>query len=453
MKIIKYTFLLFAGLIFASCADKLDIKPLNTVGSSQALSSSGDVEALLVGSYTALGDGDVYGGNILRDADLLGDDGEIAWDGTFVAPGEIWDKNMLKTNDQAQETWIGAYTTINNVNIVLANLGKVTADKKDRVEGEAKFLRGVMYFELARIYGKTWMDGNPAQNLAVPILLAPSDATNIAAKVKRNTVSEVYAQVIADLQAAETLLPTRNGIFANSYSASAILSRVYLMQNKFPEAVTASNRVISSGLFSLTPVFADAFGRTSTASTSRTSIGFATTEDVFAVQVTSQAGVNNLNTFFDPTGRGDIPVEDFHLSLYEIGDARRAFFQTSGGVRYTRKYTNRFANISIVRLAELYLTRAEANLRAGTTTGAAPLADVNRIRTRVGLSNLTTVTTADVLKERKLELAFEGHLIHDIKRTQGTVGALPFSSPKLVFPIPQRETILNSELVQNEGYQ
>ncbi len=58
---------------------------------------------------------------------------------------------------------------------------------------------------------------------------------------------------------------------------------------------------------------------------------------------------------------------------------------------------------------------------------------------------------ADVLKEHKMELAFEGPLIHDIKRTHGTVGALPFSSPKSVFPIPQRETILNSELVQNEG--
>lgn len=451
MKINKYTFLLVA-LVLWNCADRLDIKPLNTVSSTQALSTSGDVEALLVGAFTAIGDGDVYGGNILRDADLIGDNGEIAWDGTFVAPGEIWDKNMLKTNDQAQETWIAAYTAINNVNTVLANLDKVTADKKSRVEGEAKFIRGAMYFELARTYGKTWVDGNPAQNLAVPLILVPSDASNISAKVKRNTVTEVYTQVISDLQSAETLLPTKNGIFATTYSASAILSRVYLMQNKYSEAVSAANKVIGSGLFSLTPVFADAFARTSTASTSRTSNGFATTEDIFAVQVTSQAGVNSLNTFFDPTGRGDIPIEDFHLSLYETGDARRAFFQTSGGVRYTRKFTNRFANISIVRLAELYLTRAEGNLRAGTSIGATPLSDINRIRTRVGLGNLTTVVLADVLKERKLELAFEGHLIHDLKRTQGSIGALSFSSPKLIFPIPQRETILNSELVQNESY-
>lgn len=440
------------ALVLFGCGDKLEIKPLNSVGSDQAVSSSGDVEALIVGAFTAMGGGDVYGGNMLRDADLLGDNGEIAWDGTFVAPGEIWDKNMLITNDQASETWLDTYATINRVNTVLANLDRVTADKKNRVEGEAKFIRGTLYFELARIYGRTWTDGNPAQNLAVPLILTPADPATLKVNVKRNTVAEVYAQVIADLQSAETLLPTRNGIFATTFSASAILSRVYLMQNRFPEAVTASNRVIASGQFALTPVFADAFGRTSTASTSRTTNGNATTEDVFAIQVTSQAGTNNLWNFYDPTGRGDIPVEDRHLTSYETGDARRVFFQVSGGVRYTRKFTNRFANVTIVRLAEMYLTRAEANLRAASVTGATPLADVNRIRARVGLAPLGSVTIADVLRERKAELAFEGHLIHDLKRTQRSVGTLLFSSPKLVFPIPQRETILNPELVQNEGY-
>lgn len=440
------------ALALFGCGDKLEIKPLNSVGSNQAVSSSGDVEALIVGAFTAMGGGDVYGGNMQRDADLLGDNGEVLWDGTFVAPGEIWDKNMLITNDQASETWLDTYATINRVNTVLANLDKVTADKKNRVEGEARFIRGTLYFELARIFGRTWTDGDPNQNLAVPLILTPADPSSLGVKVKRNTVAEVYAQAIADLQSAEALLPNRNGIFVTNFSASAILSRIYLMQNRFPEAVTASNRVIASGQFTLTATFAEAFNRTSTASISRTTNGYATPEDVFAIQVTSQAGTNNLWNFYDPTGRGDIPVEDVHLATYEVGDARRSFFQVSGGVRFTRKFSDRFANLSVVRLAEMFLTRAEANLRAGTVIGATPLADVNRIRARVGLPNRASVTVADVLRERKAELSFEGHLIHDLKRTQRSVGSLPFNSPKLVFPIPQRETILNSELVQNQGY-
>jgi len=452
MKISKYTFVV-AALVLWNCDSQLDIKPLNSVGVSQAVSTSGDVEALMVGAFTGLGDNDVYGGNMLRDADLIADDGEISWDGTFVAPGEIWDKNMLITNDQARETWLESYEAINRCNTVLANLDKVTADKKDRVEGEAKFIRGTIYFELARTYGRTWVDGDPTQNLAVPLILTPADASSVSEKVSRNTVAEVYAQAIADLTSAETLLPTRNGIFATTYSASAILSRIYLMQEKYPEAVTAANKVISSGRFALTGTYSEAFNETSTGVTSRSSNGFATSEDVFAVQVTNQAGINELNTFYDPsTGRGDIPIENAHIALYEAGDERADFFLISGGIRYTRKYENPFANVSIVRLAEMYLTRAEGNLRAGTVVGATPLSDVNRIRNRAGLANLGAVTTANILKERRLELAFEGHLIHDLKRTKSSVGSLPFSAPNLIFPIPQRETILNDQLVQNEGY-
>jgi starch-binding outer membrane protein, SusD/RagB family len=448
MKKTKYILLLILALVWG-CDDKLDIKPLNNISSAQALSTSGDVEALIVGAYSFLGDGDVYGGNILRDAELLGDDGEILWDGTFVAPGEIWAKTILITNDQVQTTWLDVYRAINICNTVLANINLVTADKKNRVEGEAKFIRGTLYFEMARFYGKTWVDGTPTQNLAVPLILDASNGTNATAKVTRATVGAVYAQVISDLQSAETLLPARNGFFATTYSASAILSRVYLMQNNFPAAATAANRVIASGEFSLTSTFADAFTRTSSASTSRSSNTNATTEDVFAMQVTSQAGVNNMWTFFDPAGRSDIPIEAAHFALYEPGDERADFFDGD----FTLKFSNTFGNVPIVRLAEMYLTRAEANFRAGTSVGASPLSDINRIRNRAALPSVGSVTLGGILAERRTELAFEGHLIHDLKRTQRPIGVLPFNSPKLVYPIPQRERILNAELVQNEGYQ
>lgn len=448
MKSFKILFL--AVIILAGCNSQLDIEPFNQVSSSQALRTSGDVEALLVGAYTAAGDGDVLGGNMQRDAELLGDDGEIFWDGTFVAPGEIWAKDMLINNDQARETWLDTYETINTANTVLANIALVTADKKNRVEGEAKFLRGLLYFELARIYGRTWLDGNPTQNLAVPLALS----VNSTEKLARSTVAQVYGQAITDLTEAKTLLPARNGLFATRQAASAVLSRIYLMQGDYANALAESNTVIGSDEHSLTAAFADAFGRTSTQSTSRTSNGNATTEDVFAIQVTSQAGVNNLHTFFDPASRGDIPVEDAHLTIYTSGDVRRSFFVTSGGVRYTRKFNNRFGNVSVVRLAEMYLTRAEANFRLSSSVGATPEADINRIRNRAGLANITpgSLTLDEILNERRRELAFEGHLIHDLKRTLRPVGSLSYNDPKLVFPIPQRETIINPGLTQNPGY-
>ncbi len=84
--------------------------------------------------------------------------------------------------------------------------------------------------------------------------------------------------------------------------------------------------------------------------------------------------------------------------------------------------------------------------------GDTPLNDINLIRERVNLDPLVTLTLDDILLERYLELAFEGHLIHDLKRTQSNVGDLPFDAPELIFPIPLRERDINPDLVQNEGY-
>jgi hypothetical protein len=113
---------------------------------------------------------------------------------------------------------------------------------------------------------------------------------------------------------------------------------------------------------------------------------------------------------------------------------------------------DRFGDVPVIRLSEMHLTRAEANVRAGTAVGASALTDVNAIRTRAGLAPLNTVSLADVLKERRLELAFEGQFLQDAKRLQISVGTLAWNSPKLIMPIPQREMDVNKKLVQNEGY-
>ena len=441
---------LTGGLLLGGCAKQLDVQPVNTIDAGAAVATSGDVAALLVGAYDALGDADVYGGNVLRDADLLGDNGEIFFDGTFVAPDQIFRKSLLVNNDQAEVTWLDSYRAINIANNVLANLGVVTEADRNRVEGEAKFIRGTLYFELVRKYAKAWTDGTPSANAGVPLVLEPTVEITEQSKVSRNMVSEVYAQVLKDLTEAEAKLPETNGFFATRYAAAAMLSRVYLMQQKYPEAANAATRVIDSKKYSLVA--------TEEVFDLRVNVnGVNTAEDIFAIQVTSQDGTNSTNTFYaasDYGGRGDILIEDAHLALYEKGDKRADLFYEDNGSVFTSKWINQYGNVKILRLAEMYLTRAEANFRNNSTIGAAPAADVNLIRARAGLAAIpaASLTVAAILKERHLELAFEGHLIHDIKRTKGTVGVLPFDSPKLVYPIPRREIDANASLAQNPGY-
>ncbi len=438
------------GLLLIGCGDRLEIEPDNTIGASQALETFDDVQALLVGAYDILGDGDLYGGNLLRDSELLGGDSELFWDGTFVAPGEIYNKRILVNNGQAEATWFEAYEAINITNNVLANLDVVDEDEQERVEGEARFIRGTLYFELVRLYGRAWNDGDPAANLGVPLVLEPTIVIDDESFVTRSTVAQVYEQVLTDLQTAADLLPAANGFFATTYAAQGMLSRVYLMQGRYPEAAAAANSVISSEAYALNANYADAFANESAN----------TAEDVFAMQVSSQDGINEMNTFFAPPanqGRGDIYMLETHLALYEAGDARRAFFYFDEDQEqtYTGKWTDQFGNVNVIRLAEMHLTRAEANFRSGTAVGAAPLADVNAIRARAGLTPLADVTLDIILRERRLELAFEGHRIHDLKRTGRPTAAFPFDSPNLVYPIPQREVDANPELVeqQNPGYE
>lgn len=446
----KLLYLLIAFLFLAgtSCQKHLDINPTQSIDEQNALNSSSGVLTALNGAYANLGNVSLYGGDLFLYSDLLGDAGEIRWNGTFQGLTQIYNKSIPKNNGFVASTWLQGYRVINDVNNVLSALSVVDASLKDRVEGETKFIRGSVYFDLVRLYAKAYNDGNPTTNLGVPIVLTPTRGITEENKVSRNKVSEVYDQVIKDLTEAEAKLPVTNGFYATKYSAAAMLARVYLQKGDYSSAAAAANRVITSGKYTLAATFAGAFPASSSAQVPNT------TEDVFAIQVTTTQGSNDFYTFYSPSSRGDIDIKPAHLALYETGDARKSFFTTSGGSVYTLKHNSRYANIRVIRLAEMYLIRAESNFRLGTAVGDTPLNDVNKIRNRSGLPSLTAVQLDlnAILKERKLELAFEGQTLHDIKRLQGSVGVLPWNSPKLIFPIPERETIANPNLVQNEGY-
>jgi hypothetical protein len=245
------------------------------------------------------------------------------------------------------------------------------------------------------------------------------------------------------------LLPNTNGSYATKPAASAVLSRVYLQMERFTDARDAADRAISVATAngkSMTSTYAAAFNNSTNA-----------TEYLFAMQVSAQDGANAMHEFWsipEYGGRdGDVSIQAKHLALYSPTDARRALFYTGAGATRSGKWQQQFKVLPLIRLAELYLTRAEANFRAGTVIGATPVADVNRIRARVGLLPLVTVTLNDILNERKLELAHEGHAVADLKRLRRSADGFAYNANKMVFPIPQREIDASNGVVkQNDGY-
>lgn len=439
---------LFSMLII-SCGKKLDLLPQQSVAEEVALSSDANVKKVLNGAYDAVSSFDLYGADLLLFSELLGANGEIRWEGTYNQPREIWQKAILKTNSYVRDTWTNGYRAINICNNVLSAISVVNTADQNRVKGEALFLRGAMYFELVKLFAKPYSAGNVTSNKGLPIVLAPTRGIDQSSYVPRSTVEQTYTQVIADLTEAENLLPANNGVYASKFVAAGMLSRVYLQMANYPSARDAADRSISQATAagkSLTSTYADAFNNSSNPS-----------EYLFAMQVSAQDGDNSMQLFWSiPAygGRdGDVAVLAPHLALYTPSDARLALFYTGAGEVRSGKWKLQYKNVPIMRLAEMYLNRAEANFRAGTTVGATPVQDVNRTRVRAGLSTLGAVTLVDILAERKLELAHEGHAIHDMKRLKLSSDGFPYDANKLVLPIPQREVDASKGvIVQNDGY-
>ncbi len=442
------------GLTFGGCGDQLDLTPQQSIDQDLALSSDANVKRVLIGAYSQIRSVTLYGGRIQLYAEMLGANREVRWEGTFNQPREMYNKNIFVNNSYVEGTWANAYSAINVANNILVSLDVVNPEDRDRVEGEALFIRGSMYFELIKLYALPYSAGNTQANLGVPLVLTPTRQVDDASFVSRNTVSEVYQQILADLERAETLLPAANGFLARNYVVSAQLSRVFLQMQRYADARDAADRAISTASANgkiLVPNFMDAFNTDGDSA-----------EDLFSIQVNTQDPANDMFLFYSlpefGARGGDVSVQPPHLSYYEAGDARLGQFFVSAGEQRTAKWRDQFKNVKVLRLAEMYLTRAEANLREGTAIGAAPLADLNRIRSRVGLPPLATATLEAVLLERKLELAHEGQFLHDVKRTGGVIldnssnSSFSFDDSKLVFPIPQREMDSNPNLVQNAGY-
>lgn len=446
---------LLTGATLMGCSDLLELEPQASISDDVALSTPGNVQTALVGAYALLGGSDTYGGSYIYLSEIYSaPSDEIYFNGTFIDPFDINGKNIQVTNAFVTRVWTSSYNVINRANNVLGALDVFGSDTgtRNRVEAEAKFVRGIAYYNLVQAFGKAFNDGNPATNPGVPIVLTPTRVVDESLEVPRNSVAEVYAQAITDLAAAKAGLPGSNGFYATTYAASALLARIHLAKGDFPAAAAEANRVITTGGYALFANIASNFSRSANGS-----------ETIFAMQVTQTAGANDNAVFHAPTpfGRADIRVLDSHLANYEVGDARANLFTATSRGRMTSKYTSttgdsRRFNINVVRLAEMYLTRAEANFRANATLGATPLDDVNRIRARVGLAALGTVTLADILKERRNELIFEGVLRMDMRRNQVnssiTGAALPWNDNKLTFPVPDRECKVNAALTQNPGY-
>ncbi len=436
-------------LLTSACNDSLNIEPQQAISTNVALSDTLGVKTALIGTYDLLSNLPTFSGDVILNSELFADTENLFWTSFSLELNQILDKSIFTNNLPVQNLWIHSYQTINQANTILVAVEVLDEADQQMVEAELRFLRGLVYFDLVNFFAQPWTFGDPETNLGVPIISTPAEETLKNPEVPRNTVAKVYQFLIDDLLFAVANLPKQNGEFANTYAASALLSRVYLMQEKFDLAAAEADRVITSGQYELLTDLEKVFNQSSNSE-----------EDIFAIQITPQDGVNRVSHYYSGRlegGGGFIGITNTHMTKYETGDLRAKlfYFDQQSGTRRTGKWrfnSTNDGNVTTLRLAEMYLTRAEGRFRTGDEMGA--LQDINTIRNRAGLPglSLSDMDLETILNERFLELVFEGHQFRDTKRNRKSFGDIAFDDPRMVYPIPQREMNVNGALVQNEGY-
>lgn len=457
----RFLALVMSVLLVSSCSESfLDLTPYDALDSESALLTDNDLYVALIGAYAGLYNENLYGRAIPIIAEIQADNVLIS----TVNSGRhttIYQNTFVVNSADYEDLWQNAYEVINRVNNVInAELETVTDQTAvDQYKGEAYAIRALLYFDLVRIYAAPYSE-NP-EGLGVPIVTV-SDVEQLPA---RASIEEVYAQIIADLTQAESLLTTTTNTGQFSlYAAKALRARVYLTQENYQEAFDEAVDVInSSGVSLVTGANYAAYWQTSAAQ----ALGTETLFEVISTQV-NNAGFEELAYFYSQVGYGDALAQASLYNLYNDSDVRKALI--TPGVRaggenpayIAEKYwdlTN-YGGKRILRISELYLTAAEAAYNLGNESDA--ITWLQSLVAERDAENPVVETGAALLEriitERRKELAFEGDRIHTLNRLQrdvvdrGTAVDILYADFRRVAPIPQRETDINANLEQNPGY-
>ncbi len=490
MKILKYSVVCLILLSFASCEKFLDKAPLDSINTANFYQTKEDAIAAINGAYQPLQwpklynmriwTTDIWAGNSIVGAGGSDDGIETQDIANFVTSTD---------NQAALDIWRGPAPGILRCNLVLENVPGMDIDQelKNRILGEAYFLRANYNFIMVRLFGD------------VPLItkgLTPDD--NL--RPFRTASAVIYDTIVSDLKNAISLLPQRESYSGNDIgraskgSAVGMLAKVYLTLGKYEETVALCKQVTTLG-YTLNTNYADNFDplkKNSQESLFEVQYYGKTTYDFWS----NENQASWLSTFTGPrnsdfvaAGYGwDQPTQEF-MDQYEPGDKRKDITvlyegcPPYDGKEYKASYSTtgynlrKFlvsksiapisdgspANWPVLRYADVLLMEAEALCELNRLGDA--YAPLNEVRARAGLNALSGLSQADlreaIRKERRLELAFEGSRWFDLIRYDNgqyaqsffhNIGKTNFTSKFLLLPIPQKEIDANPNLTQNSGY-
>lgn len=455
--IIIYYFLVSTQVLpLNSCKKFVEVSnPTDELNSNLVFADSSTAISALTGIYSEM----LSGSNLFSNSATTLYGGLSADELYFYAPGlkaEFTENQITQANHFTIDNafWKPAYKNIYAANLAIEKLEasqQLSISLKNQLTGEAKFIRAFCYFHLVNLFGD------------VPLITASKYQD--AATSPRAPTTEVYTQIIKDLNDAKILLSNNyistEKVRPNRWTAVALLARCYLYNDRWQEAETEATSVIASGDYMLESDLNSIFLKNSL-------------EAIWQL-IPVRPGANTsealeilpLSSFSSPT----YLITSTLLNSFENGDNRkmawiksRVFNNDTVYFPYKYKMSNSPTlneYYTVFRLGEQYLIRAEAELNQNKIMEAET--DINIIRNRAGLSN-TTANTEQLLrqaleKERRSELFCEwAHRWYDLKRTSrandvlSVLKGVTWQPTDTLWPIPQPEINLNTSLIQNPGY-
>ena len=496
----------FCLVIMPGCSDDfLDISDPNTIVADAVFTEFETSVLAINGAYAPLKEVDLWGDQIHFFLHQVTNEYDLLW-----LQDDGWNqmKNFSQqpNNQTLDAAWGGLAKIILRSNAVIqalegsAGTEAFTLEQRNRLVGQAYFLRGYAFFLGVRTFGEqpVSVDGSVR---GFPLILSPATERD-EALVPRATVDEVYAQIIMDFESAETLLPVSwtGGDLgrATSGAASAFLGKVYLYQENWERAIEYFDKIINNASYQLLANFGDNFN----------GAGENGSESIFEIQFSRESPVNGFGggpghvyatrhapPQLDGWGNVFVPVENYNriqddpradATVIKPGDflpfaneeyvgsgtedyRPRKFIDINSGQINNPPFGqyNGGINMPVMRLADVYLMYAEAQNENGNTVVA--LEYVNKVRRRAYGEPIDSPSTiADIAvgggaplldaiqEERYIELFGEGHRWFDLLRWEladdvlGSRGFIPGTHEAM--PIPLDETQLNTAMVQNNGY-
>ncbi len=484
----KFLIVALVAATFSSCKkDKwLDTVSQTAISPLDAFKTKDRIANQVTGIYSALKSGQLLGGRYLIYNDARGEN-FLSNDGNRVTARAAWEFSETSGDNEVNNLWAAAYTTINRANIFLDGMAAegdaVAGTDAPKFNGEAKFVRAVAYYSLLQFYARPYWDGTGTKP-GLPLRLVGITTTG-SNNLARSSVLDVYKQILDDLDFAEQNLTATNGTSAvlnvtraHKNAAIAMKVRVHMSMGNYPAAVTEANKIVSaSAPFSATSGVAH---RLQADINAVFATGATTTESILSMPFTTvdvPGTQNQLGFYYLPivtgsnaNGAGGIfylnPSGIWGDATWGAADKRRTDLTTlNGGKQWLTKYKNPGPFLDwapVLRYSEVMLSLAEALARTTNSVDTRAVSLLSEVRHRSDAS--VTYTAADfadanalinaILKERNIEFLGEGIRSIDILRLGQdfpaksipgvTVTAVGPSHPAYIWPTPSDESRFNA---------